>query len=139
MTKIILVMDAKFAKLYDAEGLKIKSLISEHTSEEFGIHHKKQSLRTGFKTQSNGVGGHFFDPHTEPKDIDRAKFSKEISEIIKEKIKDNGFSELIIIATPKMLSLMRKSLPKLHKIQIKEVAKDLVQSAESQIAEVAFA
>ena len=138
MTKIILVIDAKFAKIYDAEGLVIKSLISEYTADEFGIEHKKQSLRTGFNKQSNG-GAHFFDPHTEAKEIERAEFSKKISTIIKEKISSNHFSELIVIAAPKMLNLMRKNFAKLPKIAIKEIAKDLVQSTESQIAKVAFA
>ena len=129
MTKIILVIDAKFAKIYEAEGLKIKSLISEHTADEFGIDHKKQS----------DGDAHFFHPHTDSKEIERVEFSKRISDIIKEKINGNNFSELIIIAAPKMLSLMRKSLAKLPKIPIKEIAKDLVQSTESQISKTAFA
>ena len=135
--KLILVIDTKFARLYNAEGLKIKDLISEYTSAKFGIEHKKQPLRTGFKKQASG-SAHFFDPHTETKDIERNEFSKKISEIIKGKINDSNFSQLIIIAAPKMLSLMRKHLLKLVKIEIKGVAKDLIHATESQVAKVAF-
>lgn len=135
--KLVLIIDTKFAKLYNAEGLKIRNLISEYTAGEFDIGHKKQSLRTGFKKQTAGPA-HFFDPHTEAKDIERSEFSKKISEIIKSKVNSSNFSELIIIAAPKMLSLMRKHLVKLVKIQVKEIAKDLIHATESQITKVAF-
>ena len=135
--KLVLIIDAKFAKLYNAEGLKIRSLISKYTPDEFDIVHKKQSLRTGFKKQTSGAA-HFFDPHTEAKDIERSEFSKKISEIIKNKVNGSNFSELIIIAAPKMLNLMRKHLFKFIKIEVKEVAKDLIHATESQIAKVAF-
>ena len=135
--KLVLIIDAKFAKLYNAEGLKIRSLISKYTSDELDIVHKKQSLRTGFKKQTGGAA-HFFDPHTESKDIERSEFSKKISEIIKSKINGSNFSGLIVIAAPKMLNLMRKHLFKFIKIEVKEIAKDLIHSTESQIAKVAF-
>ncbi len=135
--KLILVIDAKFAKLYDAEGLKIKDLISEYTSDEFGIAHKKRLLRTGFKKQ-RGSSAHFFDPHTETKDIERNEFSKKIAEVIKGEINNSKFSELIIIVTPKTLSLMRKHLLGLVKIKVKEVAKDLIHTTKPQVAKVAF-
>ena len=52
--KLILVIDSKFAKIYEAKGLKLKNLISEYKADELGIGHKKQSLRTGFKKQASG-------------------------------------------------------------------------------------
>ena len=135
--KLILVIDSKFAKIYEAEGLKLKNLISEYKADELGINHKKQSLRTGFKKQASG-SAHFFDPHTETKDIERCDFSKKISDVIKSMIKDKSFSEIILIASPKVLSLMRKYMQKISNIDIKEIAKDLIHSNDDQIEKVAF-
>lgn len=135
--KLVLIIDSKFAKIYRAEGLQLKKLISEYTSEEFGIIHKKQSVRTGFKKQASGMA-HFFDPHTESKDIERCEFSKKISDIVKDMLIKESFSEIILIASPKVLSLMRKYMQKTVNIEIKEIAKDLISSSEEQIAKVAF-
>ena len=49
-----------------------------------------------------------------------------------------SFSEIILIASPKVLSLMRKYMQKTVNIEIKEIAKDLISSSEEQIAKVAF-
>ena len=135
--KLVLIIDSKFAKIYRAEGLQLKKLISEYAAEELGITHKKQSVRTGFKKQASGMA-HFFDPHTESKDIERCEFSKKISEVVKDMLKKDSFSEIILIASPKVLSLMRKYMQKAVNIEIKEIAKDLISSSEEQIAKVAF-
>lgn len=135
--KLVLVIDSKFAKIYEAEGLRLKNLISEYKADELGISHKKQSLRTGFKKQAGG-SAHFFDPHTETKDIERCDFSKKISDIIKSMIKEKSYSEIILIASPKVLSLMKKYIHKISNIDVKEIAKDLIHSSDEQIEKVAF-
>ncbi|RST69971.1 host attachment protein [Candidatus Aquarickettsia rohweri] len=135
--KLVLVIDSKFAKIYEAEGLRLKNLISEYKADELGISHKKQSLRTGFKKLAGG-SSHFFDPHTETKDIERDDFSKKISDIIKSMLKEKSFSEIILIASPKVLNLMRKYISKISNIAVKEIAKDLINSNDEQIEKVAF-
>jgi protein required for attachment to host cells len=135
--KLILIVDSKFAKIYRAEGLQLKNLISEYTSDELGVNHKKQSLRTGFKKQAGGMA-HFFDPHNEAKDLERCDFSKKIAKIVKDILKNGDFSEIILIASQKVLNLMRKYMQKIVNIEIKEIVKDLVHSSEEQIAKVAF-
>ena len=81
---------------------------------------------------------HFFDPHNEAKDLARCDFSKEIAKIVKDILKNGDFSEIILIASPKVLNLMRKYMQKIVNIEIKEIVKDLVHSSEEQIAKVAF-
>ena len=53
-------------------------------------------------------------------------------------LKKESFSEIVLIASPKVLNLMRKYMQKAVNIEIKEIAKDLINSSEEQIAKVAF-
>lgn len=137
--KLILVTDSKVAKLYNASGFKIKDLIATYNADELGIHHKKQSIKTGFHKGNSSHSSHSFSPHSEPKSLDRKQFCKEIVLLLQQIVEKDLFSELIIIAEPKSLGEIRNNLNgKLKDIKNREIAKDLVHSKNSEIEQIAF-
>ncbi|MFQ3307151.1 MAG: protein required for attachment to host cells [Candidatus Midichloriaceae bacterium] len=135
--KLILVIDAKFAKLYTATGLKMEQMLSKFSSDELINKHKKHPVKDGFNGHAGG-SSHFFDPHTDHKDLDRNEFGKKIFEIIINETNNKNYSEIILIAEHKMLHIMRKHLANLKHIDRKEIAKDLVHAKDLQIEKVAF-
>ena len=137
--KIILVTDSKIAKFYKVIGLKIKELIATYTAEEFNIPHKKQSLRTGFQKGHASGGAHFFDPHSEAKNLDRKQFCKKIVELLSKELSRDTFSELIVIAEPKSLGDLRYYLNgKFKHIEQREISKDLTHAKENEIETAAL-
>lgn len=126
-TKLIVVASSIKVIVYKAKSIKI---IKE--SEEFIViaekhnHHNKDKAESHFHTKSGP--GSLFEPHSSPKDIEYLESAKKISEIIEQKINDDtNCKELIIVADPKLLGVIRQSLNNnIKKLVSKEIHKNLV-------------
>ncbi|MCH9753880.1 MAG: host attachment protein [Alphaproteobacteria bacterium] len=138
MHKIILVADAKIAKFYESSGLKVGEMIKSIKAEDFGIDHSSQELHTGFAKKQNSPS-HFYDPSSNPKDLNRDDFSKVILDVLVQLQKDHKYEEIIIAASPKMLGDIRDHYPKsLKNIPLRDISKDLVQSSPLEIEKIIF-
>lgn len=138
-TKLITVADSKHARFYKASGLKIKEPIGMIRAQSLKIAHERQELRTGFYHRSS-TPSHFFDPHTEAKDIERHEFSKELVKHLHNLFHQDHYKEIIIVAEPKVLGEIRKNLTtELKSLVTKEIPKDLVHSTHEEIEENVFA
>ena len=133
--KLVVVVDSKFARIHEAEGFRIKKLLSKHSVDELGLQHKKQSLRTGFKKRADG-SAHFLDPHTEAGIVERCDFSRKISEIVNQVLKEGSFSEIILVAPPKVLNHMKKYIK--SPVDMREFAKELIHSNNAEIEKIIF-
>ena len=130
--KLLLVADSKIAKFYLAEDFKIKSLIKKISSEE--IHHSRQQRKDGKFDKSAGSNYRFFDPHSEPKDLDRNDFCKIIIHEIIKFFEENDYDQLILVCGPKMLGDLRNKFPtKFKNIDIKEFIKEITHDNLKQI------
>jgi protein required for attachment to host cells len=61
---------------------------------------------------SNGMGNstHAMEPHSDPKEVERLYFAKDISKLLNEATAKNSFQKLVVIASPKMLGILCKVL-----------------------------
>jgi protein required for attachment to host cells len=108
-SRLIVVADHKKAQLFRAEGRKIHELIEQFQNEEAGTQ-EPQSRRQGLSQFRGVVSGHFYNPHTEIKDVEKESFARVLSNEINKRMGNGKFDELILVAEPKMLGLLRKNL-----------------------------
>ena len=75
-------------------------------------------------------GSNNLDPHA----VEYARFAKRISRRLETERRNGKFEELIIIAAPQFLGLLRPELSgPTRKRAVKEIAKDLVRASDAQI------
>jgi|GEM_PF-2327364 len=146
MYKIIVVVDAKHAKLYESVGFHIKKLLKVIEAEDLGIHHHTQDLKTGFSAGGRSSTPHFLDPSSDHKDLDREEFSRVIIKEIEKLHRETKIHELIIVTTAKMLGDIRahfpkslKNVPALEDVPVREIIKDLTHSTKEDIEKIVFA
>lgn len=73
-----------------------------------------------------------YESKSDPHELEVIKFVKEIGHHLLQK--KGEFSSLYVIAGPKLLGLLREHIdPQIHKLIVKEVAKDLVKSSKADI------
>ena len=125
--KLIAVISSVEMILYEAKGIKIIRELEELPI-VFEKHHHHKQEKTESHYQKKSTPGSLFEPHTVPKDIEYYEAAKKASEILEKKINNNlDYKRLIIVAEPKMLGYIRKSISdNLKKILYKEIAKNLL-------------
>lgn len=107
-SRLIVVADRKKAQMFRAEGRKIQEKLEELENEEAGSlqpRNRRESL-----SPHMGVSGHFYVPHTDMKDVEKESFARILSHEIYKRMGNGTFDELILVAEPKMLGLIRKNL-----------------------------
>ena len=126
-TELIAVINSLKMILYEAKGIKITKELGEFSIVLEKHHHHKQE-KTESHYQKRSAPGSLFEPHTPPKDLEYHEAAHKTSEILEKKINDNpNYTKLIIVAEPKMLGYIRKTISnQLKKIIYKEVSKKLV-------------
>lgn len=106
--RLIVVADQKKAQMFRAIGRKIHEKLEQLENEEAGSQ-QPHSRREGF-SQHMGATGHFYFPHTDMKEMEKESFARLLSHEIHKRMGNGTFEELILVAEPKMLGLIRKSL-----------------------------
>lgn len=136
--KLILVADGSKARFYEARGTKVIGMIESHDAEAFDIAHAKPEKHASH-FQGASIAGHKFDPHTDPRDIERDTFSRKISTLVHHHQQSSKFQELYVIAEPKMLGSLRKNLdPKVLSWISKEISKDLADAPMDALEKAVF-
>lgn len=132
--KLIAVIDRFHLILYEAKGLKIQS--GPNSVElQFSKHHKKERHEGSFSKKSDPAGA--FEPHTAPETIDEINSARLISHHLESIVPK--YSELIILAGPKMLGHMRQNAGLMSKQKItKEINKDMVLHSKEEIEKMIF-
>ena len=103
--KLIMVADATRAYFAVGEGKKIHGITIEMDNHEIGSHEPdaKKNERTIESYNS-------YDHKTENKDAENLAFAKQLTDQLNQLMEEERYEGLIIVATPKMLGLIRKKL-----------------------------
>lgn len=134
MKALIVVADAARARLFKTEE-KITDI-----SELDELGHPESRLRdrelgSGTPVQSANQKGSL-QPRTFPKDYEEQTFAKELGKHIKSLHNDLHFEELILIASPRFLGMLRNELDStLDKLVSKSINKELLQADVDSIIE----
>lgn len=136
--KLLVVADGSKAHFYEAKGIKVIGILESHDAEEFSIAHTKPEKHASHY-QGTATAGHKFEPHTDPREIERDTFSRKISSLVQQHKQSSKFDELYLIAEPKMLGSLRKNLdPKVLHWVSKEISKDLADASLDTIEKAVF-
>ena len=102
--KLVIVADGSRAQLLSAKGRKLHSILHKMKNKDLGTHdvHLKKEGRTG--------GGHFYDPHSPTKHLEKECFAKNLGQEIKMRMLKEAFDSIILVASPQMLGMLRKQL-----------------------------
>ena len=132
--KLITVIDKDHLVLYEAQGLVVTNG-PLNVDLPFTTHHKREKHDGNFYTKSHIGGG--FEPHTNPKEIDKQYAARIITQHLGKII--DKYSALIIIAEPKMLGHIRhETSPQLKQKIVKEINKDMILAPKNIIEMEAF-
>lgn len=81
-------------------------------------------------------GRHAMEPPTDPREAERIELAREVAEVLDAERKRGGFDELILIAPPKMLGLIREALSDETRARVgEELAKDFSKLDARQLGE----
>lgn len=134
MKALIVVADAARARLFKTEE-KITDI-----SELDELSHPESRLRdrelgSGTPVRSANQKGSL-QPRTFPKDYEEQSFAKELGKHIKALHNNIHFEELILIASPRFLGMLRNELDStLDKLVSKSINKELLQAGVDDIVE----
>ena len=103
--KLAIVADAAKAYFAVGEQKRFHRIILEMTNEELHTHEPDP------KRNGRTIGGlNFYDPHTDPKESESQAFVKKIMDSLNHLMQEQHYESLVLVATPKMLGLIRKKL-----------------------------
>lgn len=129
---LFLVADAHVGKFYLVENLKISREIATVKVDDVCVHHQKPEGGRFPKS------GHFFReyaPHTDPKEVDRSCFSRNLAHELHKLLEQEKYDQLILVCSTKILGGIRKCLPEhlLKTLEVTEVAKDLASRTSTEL------
>lgn len=104
MQKLVLVADGGRAQFFMARGRKLHQCIHECHNEALGTH------ETIGRKDGRTEDGHFFDPHQEVQVTEKEAFARDLSHQVLKRMKEGDFESLILVASPKMLGMLRKKM-----------------------------
>ncbi|MCF8462721.1 MAG: host attachment protein [Rickettsiaceae bacterium] len=126
--KILIVLaNIKFCKFYSCEKNTVQDLLAgKNLLPE--AHIKPEKHNGGF-SKSSSTQSHFFEPHTDPKQIDLEHSAKNLIDELNSFINNHEeYNKIILAAEPKLLGQLRKLMPvNLKNLISEEISKDLVK------------
>jgi protein required for attachment to host cells len=128
MTWILVANQAEAQVFSSEQPMRDLKLIKTLTHAE-GAAHKRDLVSDAPGRAYNRVGpaGHGMNPDTAVKEEERRKFVKEMTELLEGAYLKGGFNQLVILAAPAVLGVIRKTLSSsLARAVIKEVPKDVI-------------
>ena len=127
----IVVADQAEAIFYDTPSLQAQPKEVAHISDPLAHQHDRDfsSDRPGRSYESVGGQRHAIEREDDPRQREAVKFAKRISRRLDEARRKGEYDELIVVAGPPFLGLMRKEMsrPTLERV-VHEIRKDLVHS-----------
>ncbi len=131
----ILVADNTRVRIFSADTpssplQEIDDLV--HT--EGRLHDREMTSDLPGKIKSAGAGGHTFEQPTDPKKHEAETFAHHVGCYLEEARNANKFEQLLIIAEPSFLGLLRNQLPeRLKKLVCFELDKNLTAQSAADI------
>jgi protein required for attachment to host cells len=130
---LIIISDSKDCRFYEAVGFKIKKLIKHLSFDDMFSSHKKQLARMGLYRKGSSPAS-LFDPHSDPKELDRKDFCAAVIKELNALDTGKEFSKIILAADPKTLGELRSDMSKAHQQKVaKEIHKDLIHLNQQEL------
>jgi protein required for attachment to host cells len=127
----IVVADQAEAIFYDTPSLQAQPKEVAHISDPLAHQHDRDfsSDRPGRSYESVGGQRHAIEREEDPRQREAVRFAKRISRRLDEARRKGEYDELIVVAGPPFLGLMRKELSRPTRERVvHEIRKDLVHS-----------
>ncbi|MDX2427250.1 MAG: host attachment protein [Xanthomonadales bacterium] len=125
----ILVANQAEAQIYSSGQLPGNILLVDVLANKEGTAHPGDLISDapGRAFDSTGSGRHAMEPNTGVKEEQRRRFVKEMVDRLQAAHLKGDFAQLVLLAAPAVLGVIRKSLvADLKKIVIKEIPKDVI-------------
>jgi len=127
----IVVADQAEAIFYDTPSLQAQPKEVAHISDPLAHQHDRDfsSDRPGRSYESVGGQRHAIEREDDPRQREAVRFAKRISRRLDEARRKGEYDELIVVAGPPFLGLMRKEMSRPTRERVvHEIRKDLVHS-----------
>jgi len=127
----IVVADQAEAIFYDTPSLQAQPKEVGHISDPLAHQHDRDfsSDRPGRSYESFGGQRHAIERENDPRQREAVRFAKRISRRLDEARRKGEYDELIVVAGPPFLGLMRKEMSRPTRERVvHEIRKDLVHS-----------
>jgi protein required for attachment to host cells len=127
----IVVADQAEAIFYDTPSLQAQPKEVAHISDPLAHQHDRDfsSDRPGRSYESVGGQRHAIEREDDPRQREAVRFAKRISRRLDEARRKGEYDELIVVAGPPFLGLMRKEMSRPTRDRVvHEIRKDLVHS-----------
>lgn len=131
----ILVADSARARVFSAEtpSSPLQEL-EDFTHNEGRLHDREITSDLSGRIRSSGAGGHSYELPTDPKKHEIDNFAHYLADYLEDAHNANRFEQLIIVAGPTFLGLLRDNLSKhIKPLVILEVDKELTGFAADDI------
>lgn len=125
----ILVANQAEAQIYSSDQLPGNLLLVEVLANKEGAAHPGDLISDspGRAFDSTGSGRHAMEPNTGVKEEQRRRFVKEMADRLQTAHLKGDFAQLVLMAAPAVLGVIRKSLTAgLKRTVIKEIPKDVI-------------
>lgn len=131
----IIVADNTRARIFSADTPSSPlQEVDDIVHTEGRLHDREMTSDLPGKIKSAGAGGHAFEQPTDPKKHEADNFAHRISHYLEEAHNANKFEQILIIAEPSFLGLLRNQLPEpLKKLVCFELDKNLSAQSAADI------
>ncbi len=131
----ILVADNSRARIFTAETPSSPlEEIDDLSHSEGRLHDREMTTDLPGKIKSAGAGGHTFEQPTDPKKHEAEVFAHSVANYLEDAHNANKFKQLLIIAEPSFLGLLRNQLPEQIKRLVSfELDKNLTKHSAEDI------
>jgi len=107
----ILIADSTRARIFTADTpTSPLEEIEEFTHTEGRLHDREITSDLPGRIKSTGAGGHAFEQPTDPKKHETDNFAHTLAQYLEKAYNENRFEQLIIVAGPTFLGLLRSHL-----------------------------
>jgi protein required for attachment to host cells len=134
MNALIIVADAVRARIF-----RTKKGLKNLTEQEDVIH--VESRRRNGELDAGAAGrtgdqASTLDSRTSTKEREERAFARQLGRHVKELYNQDRFEELILVAAPRFLGMLRESLPTpVDKLESRAIPKEVIQLSPAELAE----
>ena len=131
----ILVADNTRARIFTADTPSSPlEEIEDFSHMEARLHDREMTSDLPGKIKSVGGGGHAFEQPTDPKKHEADNFAHRVAQYLEDAHNANRFEQLLIVAAPSFLGLLRNNLPEqIKKLVHFELDKDITMLSAADI------
>jgi protein required for attachment to host cells len=131
----ILVADSTRARIFTADTPSSPlEEIEEFSHTEGRLHDREMTSDLPGKIKSVGGGGHAFEQPTDPKQHEADSFAHRVTQYLEDAHNVHRFEQLLIVASPAFLGLLRNNLPEqIKKLVCFELDKDFTMQSAADI------